>query len=101
MTTATRATDPDGITIDRKIPLWGLLTAAAMVFGQGVLLWKGQDLQAAELRHQSEQIHEMASQIKTMAELLGKKDAIDVKQDLRIDELERRLLTMEQLRGAR
>lgn len=101
MTTATRATDPDGITIDRKIPLWGLLTAAAMVFGQGVLLWKGQDLQAAELRHQSEQIHEMASQIKTMAELLGKKDAVDVKQDLRIDELERRLLTMEQLRGAR
>lgn len=101
MNSPTRAADPEGITIDRKIPLWGVLTAAGLIFGQGVMLWKGQDLQAAELRHQSEQIHEMAAQVKSMAEQLGKKDAVDVKQDLRIDELERRLLTMEQLRGAR
>lgn len=96
-----RANDPEGVTIDRKIPLWGVLTAAGMVFAQGVLLWKGQDLQAAELRHQSEQIHEMAAQVKTMADQLGKKDAVDVKQDLRIDELERRVLSMEDRKGMR
>ena len=101
MNAQTRNTDPDGVTIDRKIPLWGVLCAAAMIFGQGVLLWKGQDLQAAELRHQSEQIHEMAGNVKAMAAQLSAKDAVDVKQDLRIDELERRVLTVEQVKGAR
>lgn len=99
MTAATRSTDPDGITIDRKIPLWGVLTAAAAVFGQGLLLWNGQNLQAAEIRHQSEQIREMANQVKAMAAQLAVKDGIDIKQDFRLDELDRRVLVLEEQKG--
>jgi len=98
---AHRTDDPEGMTIDRKIPLWGVLSFAAFIVGQGLLLWNGQNLQAAELRHQSEQLHELTVQVKAMAAQLNTKDAIDVKQDLRIDELERRVLTVEQIKGLR
>lgn len=99
MHSPTRASDPEGITIDRKIPLWSVLTAAGAVFGQGLLLWNGQNLQAVEIRHQSEQIREMAAQVKAMAAQLAIKDGIDIKQDFRIDELERRVLVIEEQRG--
>ena len=99
--TATRADDPEGVTIDRKLPLWGIVLLVVTFAGQGILVWNGQNLQAAELRHQSEQIHDLTTQVKAMAATLNAKDAVDVKQDLRIDELERRLLTMEQVKGLR
>ena len=97
----TRATDADGVTVDRKIPLWSVLTSAAFLFGQGLMLWNGQSLQAAELHQQSELLHEVVTQLKAVSAQLNAKDAVDVKQDLRIDELERRMLTMEQLKGGR
>jgi hypothetical protein len=92
-----RANDPEGMTIDRKIPLWGVLCVVGAFIGQGALVWNGQNLQAAELRHQSEQIHNLADQVK----LIAAKDAVDIKQDFRIDELERRILTVETAKGVR
>jgi len=97
----TRADDPEGVTIDRKIPLWGVLGVVVALIGQGILVWNGQNLQAAELRHQSEQIKNLADQVKGMASQLAAKDAIDIKQDFRLDELERRMLTVEQAKGVR
>ena len=99
--TAIRAQDPDAVTIDRKIPLWGILTAAGAVLGQGLLLWNGQNLQAAEIRHQSEQIQDLAQQVKSMAAQIATKDGIDIKQDLRIDELNRRVTVLEEAHGGK
>lgn len=108
MTPTTRASDPEGVTIDRKLPLWGLLTAAGGLLAAAALVWDSQNLQAVEIRHLAEQTKQQADtmrglteQIRAMADQLGKKDAIDVKQDLRIDELERRVLVVEERKGMR
>lgn len=97
----TRSEDPEGVTIDRKIPLWGIMCVVGALVGQAIVVWNSQNLQAAETRHLSEQVHEMAAQLKAVTAQLSAKDAVDVKQDLRIDELERRVLTIEQLKGSR
>ena len=95
MTPPTRVTDPDAVTIDRKIPLWGVLSVVGGLLVQAVLVWNGQALQASEIRHQSEQIQDLTQQVKAMAALLAAKDGIDIKQDLRIDELGRRVTALE------
>jgi len=97
----TRADDPAAVIIDRKIPLWGIFSVIGAFCIQAAVVWNGQNLQAAELRHQSEQIQELTTQVKAMASQLGAKDAVDVKQDFRIDELERRVMTIEQVKGLR
>lgn len=99
--TASRATDPDGVTIDRKIPLWGVLCVVGALLGQGALVWNGQSLQAAEIHHQSDQIHKLSDQVEAMARQMQAKDAVDIKQDFRIDELERRVLAVEDRKGVR
>ena len=90
-----RSTDPEGITIDRKIPLWGVVCMAGALVGQAVLMWNGQNMQAAEMRHQSEQIQDLAQQVKAMATQLATKDGTDIGQNLRIDELSRRVVILE------
>lgn len=94
-TTPHRANDPEGITIDRKIPLWGVVCMAGALVGQAVLMWNGQNMQAQEMRHQSEQITELATQVKAMATQLATKDGTDIEQNLRIGELSRRLVILE------
>ncbi len=95
MNASTRSTDPDAVTIDRKIPLWGVLCVVGGLLVQAVLVWNGQALQAAEIRHQSDQIQDLTQQVKAMAALMAAKDGIDIKQDLRIDELGRRVTALE------
>ncbi len=95
ISTHTRETDPDAVTIDRKIPLWGVLSVVGGLLVQAVLVWNGQALQAAEIRHQSDQIQDLTQQVKAMAALMAAKDGIDIKQDLRIDELGRRVTALE------
>ena len=90
-----RADDPEGVTIDRKIPLWGVLSVVGGLLVQAVLVWNGQALQAAEIRHQSDQIQDLTQQVKAMAALMAAKDGIDIKQDLRIDEIGRRVTALE------
>lgn len=95
MTPPTRITDHEAVTIDRKIPLWGVLSVVGGLLVQAVLVWNGQALQAAEIRHQSDQIQDLTQQVKAMAAVMAAKDGIDIKQDLRIDELGRRVTSLE------
>lgn len=95
-----RSTDPEGITIDRKIPLWGVLTLVGALVGQAILMWNGQNMQAQEMRHQSEQIQDLAQQVKAMATQLATKDGTDIGQNLRIDELGRRVGALEGAKAA-
>lgn len=89
--TTHRATDDQGLKINREIPLWGLLTMAIALIGQAILMWNGQNMQAQEMRHQSEQIQDLAQQVKAMATQLATKDGTDIGQNLRLDELSRRV----------
>lgn len=91
----TRSTDPEHITIDRKIPLWGVLGVAGAFLGQAILMWNGQNMQAQEMRHQSEQITELATQVKGMAAQMATKDGVDIEQNLKINEISRRVLLLE------
>lgn len=95
MSAPTRSTDPEGVTIDRKIPLWSVLSLGGALLGQAVLMWNGQNMQAQEMRHQSEQITELAQQVKGMADQLATKNGVDIEQNLRIGEISRRLLILE------
>lgn len=97
----TRATDPDAVTIDRKIPLWGVLGVVGGLLVQAALMWDGQHLQAAEIRHQSEQIHDLAEQVKSLAAQIAAKDVVDIGQDASIKDLTRRVSVLEESRGAR
>lgn len=96
-----RATDPEGITVDRKIPLWGVLCMAGALVGQAVLMWNGQNMQAQEMRHQSEQIQDLAQQVKAMATQMATKDGTDIGQNLRLDELNRRLVILESAKAGK
>lgn len=96
-----RSTDPEGITIDRKIPLWGVMVMASALVGQAILMWNGQNMQAQEMRHQSEQIQDLAQQVKAMAAQLATKDGIDIEQNLRISELNRRMSIIEGAKGGK
>lgn len=94
-TEATRRDDPEGVTIDRKIPLWGVLGVIGGLLAQAVVIWNAQNLQTAEIKHQSEQIQDLAAQVKAMAAQLNAKDGIDLKQDLRIESVEQRVTKLE------
>lgn len=96
-----RATDTEGVTIDRKIPLWGVVCMACALVGQAILMWNGQNMQAQEMRHQSEQIQDLAQQVKAMATQLATKDGTDIGQNLRIDELSRRMVILESEKAAK
>ena len=91
------------ITIDRKIPLWGILTVCGAILGQGALLWKGQELQAAQLTVQAERIKELTLEVKAMSASLASKDGKDITQDLQIESLSRRVTALETIptRGGR
>lgn len=84
-----------GVTIDRKIPLWGILTLVGAILGQGAWVWTGQREQAIEIRHQSEQIRELTAQVKALVMQMSAKDNKDVEQDFRINELGRRVQVLE------
>lgn len=90
-----RRSDDSAITIERKIPLWGLIGLAGALLGQGVLTWSGQREQAIEMRHQSEQIKELTIEVKALTLQVSAKDGKDVEQDLRLNEISRRLIAVE------
>lgn len=91
------------ITIDRKIPLWGIITVCGAILGQGVLLWKGQELQAAQLAVQAERIKDLTVEVKALGAALATKEGKDITQDLQIESLSRRVTALEAMpmRGGR
>ena len=64
-------------------------------------MWNGQSLQASEIRHQSEQIQDLAKQVGKLSEKFEAKEGIDLEQNLRISELGRRVTAIEETRGKR
>lgn len=90
-----RQEDDDAIHIDRKIPLWGILSVAGAILGQAALVWSGQREQAIEMRHQAEKIQELTVEVKALAAQLSNKDAKDMDQDIRLGDIQRRLLAIE------
>jgi hypothetical protein len=91
----TRLEDPDGIVIDRKIPLWGILSVVGTLLVQAILMWNSSNIQAAEMRHQSEQIQDLVVQVKAMTTQMATKDGVDIGQDIRIGELGHRVDSLE------
>lgn len=83
------------ITIDRKIPLWGIITVCLAIFGQGAMVWSGQREQAIEFRHQARKIEELTTEVKALSIALASKDGKDVAQDLQIEALGRRVTVLE------
>jgi hypothetical protein len=93
---------PHRITIDRKIPIWGLLTVAGAIAGQAILLWNGQQLQAQRLDDYGAKIVALTVEVKELNSQLSAKASKDNEQDLRLNEYSRRLLLLEGERyGAR
>lgn len=86
---------PKPITIDRKIPLWGLLSVAGAIAGQSVLLWNGQQLQAQRLEDYGKQITALTVEVKELNSQLSVKASKDNEQDLRLNDHSRRLLLLE------
>lgn len=87
--------DAGRITIDRKIPLWGLLLMSGSIVGQAVLLWNGQQLQAQRLEDYGNKITALTAEVKELNAQLGLKASKDNEQDLRLNEYSRRLLLIE------
>lgn len=87
--------DAGRITIDRKIPLWGLLLMSGSIVGQAVLLWNGQQLQAQRLEDYGLKILALTAEVKELNAQLGLKASKDNEQDLRLNEYSRRLLLIE------
>lgn len=59
-----RADDSANIRIDRTIPLWGLITLAGMLFGNGVILWSGQREQGIKFDNLSNTVSNAVSEVK-------------------------------------
>jgi hypothetical protein len=92
MSPPTRATDPEGITIDRKIPLWGILTAGAAFLVQAAVMWNGQSLQ-------TQQISDLTKKVDRMIDKQETKDGTDLKQDMQISAILQRLILIEGSKG--
>jgi hypothetical protein len=76
------------IKVNREIPLWGLICVIAVIAGQAVTLWFGQQRQA-------EVLSEMSAQVRQMSLDLGARNLKDVEHDLRLADHERRMLAAE------
>ena len=83
------------VTIDRKIPLWGMLGVAGAIVVQAILLWNGQQLQAQRLDEYGQKIVALTVEVKELNAQLSVKASKDNEQDLRLNEYSRRLLLLE------
>lgn len=88
-------TQPPRVTIDRKIPLWGVLGVCCAIAGQAILLWNGQQLQAQRLDDYGAKIVALTLELKELNSQLSAKASKDNEQDLRLNEYSRRLLLIE------
>lgn len=89
-----RQNDPP-VHIDRKIPLWGLLTALAIVAVQAVLMYIEQREQGVALRSIISTQSDTNKQLTEVAKELGNKNLKDVEHDLKLADLERRTAAIE------
>lgn len=83
-----RASDPQGITIKREIPLWGLLAAGGAFLVQAVVMWNGQNLQ-------TQQIADLTKKVDRLIDKQEAKDSTDLKQDMQISAILQRIILIE------
>lgn len=91
---SSRREDPPGITIERKIPLWGILTAGAAFLVQAAVMWNGQNLQ-------TQQIADLTKKVDRLIDKQEAKESTDLKQDMQISAILQRLLLLEGVKGER
>ena len=96
---STRENDSPAVTPVRAVSVWQVVTFVTpflvAVGAQGVLLWAGQREQAAEMKHLTAALTELAVTQKAMAIQMNVKDVADVKQDSQLADHERRLNRVE------
>lgn len=93
-----RKTDGDALSIDRKIPLWGILTVVGAIVVQTVVFWNSMQLLVVQVAFQGKRAEDIAADVKglttdmkSLSITLSTKDRVDQDQDRRIEDLERRL----------
>jgi hypothetical protein len=93
-----RMSDAAAITFDRKIPLWGILTLAGALIGQGVLLWSGAREAAIEQKHMGTRVEALTVEIKSLSNQVMDKNIKDLSQDGELKDMARRVEALERTR---
>lgn len=83
------------VTVDRKIPLWGILCVCGGLIGQGVLLWAGSREQAIESRYMAARIADLTLEVKALGTQIVDKNSKDLSQDGELKDLSRRVEALE------
>jgi hypothetical protein len=92
-----RQTDPDNVVlpIDRRLPLWGILSALGMIAGQAALMYMTQREQAISLQQLVVANASLDTQLKELRAEVRGKEAKDYTHDAKLQELEMRLRIIE------
>ncbi len=100
-----RATDQNAgpVKIVREIPLWGIISVALALMGQGLLMWTGQREQAVRLETMNNSLGEFTAELKALNTRAAANEVRNAERDAQIKDHERRLLLLEaqDLRGLR
>jgi outer membrane murein-binding lipoprotein Lpp len=85
--------------IVREVPAWGvvtlILTVAVFGGGQAIALFYGQREQGAQIERLSARVVELTAQVARLAEEVASKNIADVRHDMLIDDLRRRIVEVE------
>lgn len=92
----TQPEEIDRLRISWAIPLPWLIGACVLVIGQGATVYYTQLRQGDILAQQSASIADLAAQVRVLSAQLSSKDGKDIEHDFRINDLDRRMQTIEQ-----
>lgn len=93
----TRAEDDPNVTasIDRKIPLWGVLCALAIVAGQAIAVYYGQQQQTRDISQIKSDVSDTRTDVRSALAEINKLTITNVEVKFRLTDLERRLVAVE------
>lgn len=100
---STRTNDPERFRIVREVPAWGvvtlIMTVAVFGGGQAITLYFGQKEQGEAIGRLSLRVVELTTQVSRLAEEVAAKNLADVRHDMLIDDLRRRMAEIESQRS--
>jgi len=100
-----RVSDPKQYRVVREVPVWGVvvLLVGGFVFaaGQAIALYVGQREQQKSLIDLTSRVIELTVEVAKVTEKLNTKDVADVRHDLRLDDLSRRLANLERFHAVK
>lgn len=100
-----RATDGKQYKVVREVPAWSvfLLLASILTFGAGqaLALWVGQREQQRTLTELTSRVIELTTEVSRLTEKINGKDMADIRHDLRLDDLGRRITVLERYHQGR